>query len=441
MEKWVERQSERKRDASTDHDYFYRIDKSRIINSMAFRRLQAKTQVHQVGESDFFRTRLTHSMEVAQIGATLVHILNYKATNSELDFKSWIPSISLIETICLAHDLGHPAFGHNGERTLNFFMHKHGGFEGNGQTFRILTKLGEFSSGFGYNLTRRTLLGVLKYPAAFSDLGKDYSQYQNITPIDISNWSPPKCIHDTEIDALNWVLSPLSDQDKTLFSSIEEKKGKRKTIHKSFDASIMECADDIAYGIHDLEDALVMGLVSSQLVCEKLENELKKLSLIVTRKYSKQSDSYLSTKLCSNKIEDIKTAISSIINVLTHRVEVHKKNVFESPLLDYQAKFNEETDGILSSFKDFVYEEVIAQPHLQTLEYKGQKILSDLFGALKSKPFNLLPSIVQKKIDRNETNIDRVICDYLASMTDNEACRLYERLFTPNKGSIFMPLI
>ncbi|WP_202593508.1 hypothetical protein [Tolumonas lignilytica] len=117
----------------------------------------------------------------------------------------------------------------------------------------------------------------------------------------------------------------MSDQDKTLFSSIEEKKGKRKTIHKSFDASIMECADDIAYGIHDLEDALVMGLVSSQRVCEKLENELKKLSLIVTRKYSKQSDSYLSTKLCSNKIEDIKTAISSIINVLTHRVEVHKK--------------------------------------------------------------------------------------------------------------------
>ncbi|WP_338064804.1 hypothetical protein [Tolumonas lignilytica] len=64
-------------------------------------------------------------------------------------------------------------------------MHKHGGFEGNGQTFRILTKLGEFSSGFGYNLTRRSLLGVLKYPAAFSDLGKDYSKYQNITPIDI----------------------------------------------------------------------------------------------------------------------------------------------------------------------------------------------------------------------------------------------------------------
>ncbi len=88
-----------------------------------------------------------------------------------------------------------------------------------------------------------------------------------------------------------------------------------------------------------------------------------------------------------------------------------------------------------------MYEEVISQPHLQTLEYKGQKILTDLFNTLKSKPFNLLPSIVQKKIDENETNIDRVICDYLASMTDNEACRLYERLFTPNKGSIFMPLI
>lgn len=439
MEKWIERQIDRSKQSTTEHDYFYRIDKSRIINSMAFRRLQAKTQVHQVGESDFFRTRLTHSMEVAQIGSTLVHTLNYLSTKKDNDFKTWIPSTSLIETICLAHDLGHPAFGHNGERTLNYFMHKHGGFEGNGQTFRILTKLGEFSSGCGYNLTRRSLLGVLKYPAPFSSLAPDYSRFEEKLPIDISNWSPPKCIHDTEIDVLEWVLLPLTENDKKLFSTIGENEGERKTLHKSFDASIMECADDIAYGIHDLEDALVMGLVSSETVSFHLKDTLKELSLMLKKDYA--SETYLLKKLSSNKIEDIKTATSLMISTFTRGLNLHKKEMFDCPLLDYQATFSKELDLILQTLKDFVYNEVISQPHLQTLEYKGQRILTELFNALKSKPSKLLPPIVKNKINKEKSNTDRVICDYLASMTDNEACRLYERLFTPNKGSIFMPLI
>ncbi|MFL9628416.1 anti-phage deoxyguanosine triphosphatase [Aeromonas jandaei] len=440
MEKWIERQSDRKRNSETDHDFFYRIDRSRVINSVAFRRLQSKTQVHGVGESDFFRTRLTHSMEVSQIGNSITHRLNFLAENKNCPSKEWIPSIPLIETICLAHDLGHPAFGHNGERTLNFFLHNAGGFEGNGQTFRILSKLGEYSSAHGYNLTRRALLGVIKYPALYSSLKQEYPAQENQSLIDIRKWSPPKCIHDTEKDTLEWVLHPFSDRDKELFTSIIDIKGKRKTKYKSFDTSIMECADDIAYGINDLEDALVMKLVQKEEICEKLSDELSELSLLASKNWQSQQKDYLSKKLLSGKLEDTKAAISTIINMLVRGTQIEKINAFESPLLDYQCKMDSDRAEILESFKNFVYEQVISQPYVQTLEFKGQKIITDIFSALRSKPYSLLPIIVQEKI-KDESDIDRVIADYISSMTDTEACKVYQRLFTPEYGSIFSPLI
>ncbi|MBV7263462.1 dGTPase [Photobacterium sp. WH77] len=440
MEQWVQRQSDRKRSSDTGHEYLYRIDQSRIINSVAFRRLQSKTQVHGVGESDFFRTRLTHSMEVAQVGNSITHRLNFIANQRGCSSKDWVAPIPLIETICLAHDLGHPAFGHNGERTLNYFLHNDGGFEGNGQTFRILSKLGEYSSEFGYNLTRRALLGVIKYPVLHSQLKHQYPRPELSSAADISKWSPPKCIHDTEKDALDWVLSPLSDRDKELFTSVTEVKGKFKSQFKSFDTSIMECADDIAYGIHDLEDALVMRLLHRDEVCEKLSHELEELSLIVTKPWSSTNKNYLSAKLSSGRLEDTKAAISSIINVLVRGTTISKQDKFESPLLDFQCIMDNERKEILGSFKDFVYEQVISQPSVQTLEFKGQKVISDLFVALKSKPYALLPTIVQEKIVE-DANIDRVIADYISSMTDTEACKLYQRLFTPEQGSIFAPLV
>lgn len=440
MEPWIERQSDRKRSSETDHEFFYRIDRSRVINSVAFRRLQSKTQVHGVGESDFFRTRLTHSMEVSQIGNSITHRLNFLAENKNCPSKEWIPPIPLIETICLAHDLGHPAFGHNGEKTLNFFLHNSGGFEGNGQTFRILSKLGEYSGEHGYNLTRRTLLGVLKYPALYSSVKPEYSMEENGSIIDISRWSPPKCIHDTEKDTLDWVLSPLSERDKELFTSIFDIKGKRKTKYKSFDSSIMECADDIAYGINDLEDALVMKLVQKDEICEKLSGELRELSLLASKKWQTQSENYLYKKLISGKLEDTKAAISTIINILVRGTKIEKLNEFESPLLDYQCTMDSALVEILDSFKKIVYEQVISQPYVQTLEFKGQKIITDIFCALRSKPYSLLPNIVQEKI-KNKSEIERVIADYISSMTDTEACKVYQRLFTPEHGSIFSPLI
>ncbi|EFP97559.1 anti-phage deoxyguanosine triphosphatase [Vibrio caribbeanicus] len=440
MNEWIERQSDRKRNSDTEHDYFYRIDQSRVVNSVAFRRLQSKTQVHGVGESDFFRTRLTHSMEVAQIGKSITHRLNFIAGKKECESEKWIAPIPLIEAICLAHDLGHPAFGHNGERTLNYFLHRDGGFEGNGQTFRILTKLGEYSSDFGYNLTRRTLLGVVKYPVLHRQLDHVYPSPEQTTVIDISKWSPPKCIHDTENEALEWVLNPFSDRDKELFTSTTLVKGKLKSQFKSFDTSIMECADDIAYGIHDLEDALVMRLLHRDEVCEKLTHELEELSKLVTKRWNNTNKSYLAMKLASGKLEDTKAAISSIINELVRSTTITKQKMFESPLLDFQCTMSDEHLDILKSFQDFVYEQVISQPSVQTLEFKGQKIITDIFMALKSKPYMLLPSIVQEKVS-DEISLERVVADYISSMTDIEACKLYQRLFTPEQGSVFAPLI
>ncbi len=440
MDHWVQRQSDRKHSSTTEHEYLYRIDRSRIINSVAFRRLQSKTQVHGVGESDFFRTRLTHSMEVSQVGNSIVNRLNFIADRRGCSSKEWLAPIPLIETICLAHDLGHPAFGHNGEKTLNYFLYSDGGFEGNGQTFRILSKLGEYSSQFGYNLTRRALLGIIKYPVLHSQLKRKYPEPELISTTDITKWSPPKCIHDTEKETLEWVLNPLSDRDQELFTSVKEVKGKLKSQFKSFDTSIMECADDIAYGIHDLEDALVMHLLNREEVCEKLSHELEELSLLVTKPWKSHNKNYLSDKLVSGRLENTKAAISGIINVLVRGTTISKQEKFECPLLDFQCTMNSELNDILCSFKDFVYEQVISQPNVQTLEFKGQKIISDLFSALKSKPHALLPLIVQEKITEG-TSVDRVIADYISSMTDTEACKLYQRLFTPEKGSIFSPLV
>ncbi len=440
MECWIERQNYKKTNADTDHEYLYRIDQSRIINSVAFRRLQSKTQVHGVGESDFFRTRLTHSMEVAQLGSSITHRLAFISKKRNCQSKDWIPPVPLIETICLAHDLGHPAFGHNGERTLNYFLHADGGFEGNGQTFRILTKLGEYSSEYGYNLTRRSLLGVIKYPAIHNDFRWPYPNIENQLPIDVSKWSSPKCIHDSEKETLDWVLKPLSDNDRKLFTTVFDNTGKMKTKYKSFDASIMECADDIAYGVHDLEDALVMKLLHKEDVCQKLNRELEELSLIATTKWTRKNKDYISNKLLSGKLEETKEAISSIINTLVTATTIVRLNEFESPLLDFQCEMGSERLDILNSFKCFVFDNVISQPYVQTLEYKGQKIIKELFSALKSKPYSLLPLIVQKKITDN-TSVNRVVADYISSMTDTEACKLYQRLFTPEQGSIFSPLV
>jgi dGTPase len=244
------------------------VDYGRVVHSASFRRLQGKTQILNLGDSDFYRTRLTHSLEVAQIAGGLIKQLRHnEPTHPALEH---LPDHALIQAIACTHDLGHPPFGHGGEVALNYCMRDNGGFEGNGQTLRILSRLEKFSASHGSNLTRETLLGVLKYPVAYAQVANPALRPAMLkgtsgTPLlDRHASVPPKCYLDGESDVVEWVLAPLGDSDRERFTSFDMREGKHgRARHKSLACSIMDLADDISFGIHDMEDALALKLVDA----------------------------------------------------------------------------------------------------------------------------------------------------------------------------------
>ncbi|MGM0481154.1 MAG: anti-phage deoxyguanosine triphosphatase [Pseudomonadota bacterium] len=398
-------------------------DRARIIHSSAFRRLQAKTQVLGVGQSDFYRTRLTHTMEVAQIGSGVCEKLKQKYANHAA-ISLHIPSFFQIEAICLAHDIGHPPFGHGGEVALNYAMHRHGGFEGNGQTLRIISKLGEYSDYDGLDLTRRTLLGVLKYPVLYREVAS--ASLMDDSPR--SDFKPPKCIHDDEQEVLSWVLEPFGDDDKNTFRFIRDQQGKRKSQFKAFDTSIMELADDISYGVHDLEDALALNLVTERQWREDVLNKVLKDSIIA------KNAGFYTDKLFSGQSKPRKHAISLLIAHFISQIEVIQQQRFNSPYLDLQARLPEDIEHSLTVLKDFVFKHVIRSASVKAMEYKGQSMIMKLFDALSESPKQLLqPSTLNKY--RTAENPNRVICDYISGMTDNYAAKLYSQLFNPFEGA------
>lgn len=265
---WLTRRSgwERQQDDARDQ---FDVDYARVVHSGSFRRLQGKTQILNLGDSDFYRTRLTHSLEVAQIAGGLQRQLAKSYPDHEA--VPHLPPLSLIQTSGFCHDLGHPPFGHGGEVALNYCMRSVGGFEGNGQTLRILSRLENFSHQHGADLTRRSLLAILKYPVPFSKVSNADikpaldDRATSIRTLDRSSCKPPKCFFDAERDVVDWILEPLLPDDRTLFQEADPAPGKHaKARHKSFDCSIMDQSDDIAHGVHDLEDAVALGLVDER---------------------------------------------------------------------------------------------------------------------------------------------------------------------------------
>ena len=312
-EVWLARQMKKVAKRRQDHRSPFQRDRARILHSAAFRRLQSKTQVMGSGQSDFYRTRLTHSLEAAQIGSGISAQLRSKYPS---ECQALFPyDDTLIESICLAHDIGHPPFGHGGEIALHFMMRDHGGFEGNGQTFRIVSKLEPFSEGYGMNLARRTLLGLMKYPQTLDALyhTKSPDVPNSFRELKASDWHPPKGLYQDDIDTLNWVLKPLSEHDKSLFQSSAKAVDKhKKTQFKSLDCSIMELADDIAYGIHDLEDAIVTGVVNKEDFDQHVIGKLKHLN----DEWLNEMASTLSAQLFSHKHHQQKEAIGGLVNYL-----------------------------------------------------------------------------------------------------------------------------
>jgi dGTPase len=418
----------------------YQRDRARVIHSASFRRLQSKTQIFGLHESDFFRTRLTHSMEVAQIGSGIVEQL---ITDGEgLAYMDWLPSFYLIEAICLAHDLGHPPFGHGGEVALNYMMRDYGGFEGNAQTLRILTKLGEYTPHNGIDLSRRSSLGVLKYPAIYDDVIKLNAGYQaqlsapevtNFKTWNMQAWYPPKSIYAEESAAFDWILAPFCTDDRDRFTRLTPSgKGHARTAFKAFDTTIMELADDIAYGIHDLEDAVAMKMVSRELwQKEVMENPVFKENRLW--------DDVMTERLFSDSSKSRKHAVSKMVGIMVEHVFVRQHDDFSHPLLRFQACLPESQSAVLELLKQFVFKNVISIPEVKGMEYKGQLIVMELFKALDANADRLLPSNTLKKIDRAESERERkrIICDYIAGMTNTYAARLYEKFFTPRSGSIF----
>lgn len=432
------------------HDYparpariVYQRDRARVIHSASFRRLQSKTQIFGLHESDFYRTRLTHSMEVAQIGSGIVEQI---ITDGEGQaFMDWLPSFYLIEAICLAHDLGHPPFGHGGEVALNYMMRHHGGFEGNAQTLRILAKLGEYTPDNGIDLSRRASLGVLKYPAIYEDVVNTNAAYQSllsnpeVTDFKTWNmrpWHPPKSIYQEEETLFNWILSPFSQADRQLFTQLTPcEEGHARTQFKALDTTIMELADDIAYGIHDLEDAVAMKMVSRDLwQAEVMENAAFTDNPLW--------EDVMTERLFSGSSKARKHAVSKMVGIMVEHVFIAENSNFEHPLLRYQACLPDAQARILDLLKRFVFKNVITIPEVKGMEYKGQLIVLDLFKALEANADRLLPTNTYRKVQAAQTERERkrIISDYISGMTNTYASRLYEKLFLPMRGSIFDPL-
>jgi dGTPase len=441
---WLARRLKKVTNRQQDHRDPFQRDRARILHSASFRRLQSKTQVMGSGQSDFYRTRLTHSLEAAQIGSGITAQLRHKYPKLS---KALFPqSDSLIETICLAHDIGHPPFGHGGEIALNYMMRDHGGFEGNGQTLRIVARLETFSEHFGMNLSRRTLLGLMKYPQLLAVLNKKETpqHVDNFRQLKAGEWHPAKGLYSDDEDIIDWVLEPLSKDDRDLFQTIKGQSLKDKNKHdrtrfKSLDCSIMELADDIAYGIHDLEDAIVTQVVNRNDFEREVINKLKLIDDVWLEEYS----ATLTEKLFSDQHHLQKDAIGGLVNYLITAIKLSDLNEqadvkFSEPLLRYNATLSIETAKVLQIFKDFVFDYVIKLTSLQRLEYRGQQIVMELFEALSSDPIRLLPNSSAKRWQQavdDKKNPQRIIADYIAGMTDDYATRLYQSLFNAHAAN------
>lgn len=422
-------------------------DYGRIIHSASFRRLQGKTQILNLGDSDFYRNRLTHSIEVAQVAGGIARQL-------QRDFPDhpaapWVPDLTLIQAVGATHDLGHPPFGHGGEVALNYAMRAHGGFEGNGQTLRILSRLETFSRNNGANLSRRSLLGILKYPAPFSAVRSSDPALQpgllatTMVPlIDRRACKPPKCYLDSEADVVDWLLDPLPAADRDLFTTWDPVAGDHgKTLHKTFDCSIMDLADDIAFGVHDLEDALEMGLMTaadlSEMICE--EDCASFLDYLRTREdFGNDIHDAFIRVLCGDQNRR-KQNIGRMVGHLITSVQIVTQDAFATPLMRYRVDLPAPQKTFLKALKKAVMVKVIQSASVQQLEFKGQTMVVKVMEALASDPASLLPEVTRA---RHATSPDpmRVICDHIAGMTDGFLLSTYERLFSPRMGSVFDPV-
>ena len=414
--------TERMEDWGSGADDFrtpFQVDRDRVLHTPAFRRLQSKTQVFWSGEYDFYRTRLTHSLEVAQIGRSICHWLGH---SSELLRPDYFIDSELVEVVCLSHDLGHPPFGHAGERSLNYLMRDYGGFEGNAQTLRLLADRIFSVKRTGMNPTRAFLDGILKYKTLWSELCKDGKTPKN------------HFIYDPQVSHLSWALGEMD-------FPVELTPGKKRDGFKSIECQVMDWADDTAYSLNDLADSVRAGFLS----VTKIEAWAEK-SGESTGQGTPLGDLIKAIK--GNRVEPFAgKRIGKYIQAASLREEVNFMSA-TSNRYRYVVDVDEEICLESALFKRLAYEVVFLSPELKQLEHKGNYILERLWEVFKARyiegkeisgqDFQLLPDDEAREIESTEDANERarLVCDFLAGMTDGNATRLYKRLFVPDFGSI-----
>jgi dGTPase len=397
-----------------DYRTAFQIDRDRIIYSTAFRRLQSKTQVFVSGEFDFYRTRLTHSIEVAQIGRSICQFLQVQGEPLADDF--YIDS-DLVEAVSLAHDLGHPPYGHAGERKLHELMRDVGGFEGNAQTLRLLAAiLYQTDTGtYGMSPTRAFLDGVMKYKMLQSELDDPEHHF----------------LYQDQEQIRRFVFGNRGFPSELLRSE-------RLNNEKSVECQIMDWADDTAYSLNDVIDGVRAGF----LTFDKIESWAAQRDL-------NAHEIHLIDELQEAVLADKLNAVfSRKIGTYVRACRLVRRDSLLSDLTNRHAfdlEMNNDVRGEVGFYKEMAADIIFRSPQLQQMEFRGRAILGHIWDAfiehyIRScrRPLRILPTAVTRLVDQASTERDklRVICDHLAGMTDGGAMRTYRRLSDPDFSSI-----
>jgi dGTPase len=335
----------------------YQRDRDRIIYTTAFRRLEYKTQVFVTYEGDYYRTRLTHTLEGAQIGRTVA--------------RSLCANEDLVEAITLAHDLGHPPFGHSGEEALHDLMKDHGGFEHNSHSLRIVDVLEERYPGFrGLNLTWEVREGIIKHVTTY---------------------------------------------DRADASAFEPER------YPSLEAQIVSAADEIAYNNHDLDDGLRSGLLStSDLAGISLWEEAR---AAVPGELDDMTRHRIVRRLIGWQVDDLLAETERRIQDLQ---VTSVDGVRDAPRM--LVGFSSEMDAKREELKRFLYKRLYRHYRVVRMAEKARRIVTELFTSYLNMP-DQLPRWVQDRADSE--GLHQAICDYLAGMTDRYAIEEHAKLFDP----------
>jgi dGTPase len=347
-------------DGEPEYRTSFQRDRDRILHTTAFRRLEYKTQVFVNFEGDYFRTRLTHTLEVSQIGRTLARALG---ANEDL-----------VETICLAHDLGHSPFGHSGEVALARLMKEFGGFDHNKQSLRIVTELEQRYPEFpGLNLTWEVREGMVK--------------------------------HESEYD-----ISDARDYSPELRGNLE--------------TQIANVADELAYTTHDLDDGLRSGMILPQI-----------LEGVALWEILRETYNWRGTTLSDmERHRMIRHLVGLMVTDMLQATEARIKESKVKSALDIQKLkhniigYSEEMQRRNRELKDLLYKKLYRHYRVVRMQVKAEHIISDMFHAYRAEP-SILPDHVQFFIDKR--GLERTICDYIAGMTDRYATEEHKKLFDP----------